>query len=600
MHTAIIRGEAEQNICIDHATCMLFENYGRNPADLQPESCAELERIAQLWDQRTTANLGVEKDSGFYATLYVPKEGNDCPPTLALRGTVFHDARGIAIALRVKAWPAFAPSRSEEFAFGFAPGYEAPGVPTTELSWTDRVVWIDRLRSQGNWLELFAHQSLPTTVRRRISIVPPAIARAIPQDYRDIVLETTLELWLSKDQGDWSANVLQGVGERVTQYDDDLMPAVDDAMAIAADYGNRLRIVGHSLGGGLAGAAALYAKALEPEARIWAVGYDSSGVHKKTAGRLGSSLDNAFDAGVTTRAVEDEILTSMEKRSDFVPIASSVLRFTGATMPPPIGTYVERKGISPGSIGNTEFAPKWSRMPNLLPIEDQDLIGGSKPLATFSNLAGIFAASRDLEDVLRRLNDEISSRMEERHARRAAAEAGEEREEALRETEERLRQEVLARQRAVREAEAERREQESEDAARAAEAEAETNEPTGVGGFLYNIFDEPRDGLRGMRNTARDVGDEVGDLGRAAGETVVDTGRHLHDEGGDLIDGTLDLAGDAVDFAYRHSVEYLNEFVSYGRSLARESASFARLFGAIVAYHSDELAAFTFVFGPRR
>ena len=593
--TTTVLGEAESKFCLDHATFMIHDNYGRNPSDMQPESRQAMQDVDRLWNKVTTGAIGVEKPSGFYATLYTPKDGNDCPPTLALRGTVFHDARGIAIALRIKAYPAFAPDRSEEFAFGFAPGYEAPGVPVTELTWRDRVGWVETLTSQGRWLELFSHQSLNTRVQRRLTVVPPAIARLIPADYRDIVIEATLELWLNRDQGDWATNVIQGIGAETAQYGDELKAAVTDAVLEAQNFDNKLRITGHSLGGGMASAAALHAKAISPETTVWGLGYDSAGVHPNTAARLESSNSRAFEARITTRAVEDEVLTSMEKRSDFVPLASSAIRYTGSSMPPPIGTYVERKGVSPGAFGGTTFAPKWGEMPNLLRIEDQTLISGASALNTWADLARHFAAGRNFSEALGNLNTEIGRRVDERNRRREAAEAAEERAEARRELEDRLREEAAERREAAREAQAEAEEAAAEARAARAEAESEANESGSVGGMLYNIFvDEPADLLRGARDLGAEALDEIGDAGAAAGDEIRDVGRELVDEGGDAIDAVQDFGGDALDFAYRHTVQYMHEYARYGRELADESGNFMELFGAIAAYHSDELAAFTF------
>lgn len=594
--TTVVHGEAESKFCLDHATFMIFDNYRRDPSALQPESQQALRDVEAFWDKVTTANIGVEKRSGFYATLYLPKDGNDCPPTLAVRGTVFPDARGIAIALRVKAAPAFAPTQTRQWAYGFAPGYDAEGFPTTELEEQSRAGWLSELTARGTWIELFSHQNLNTSVRNQLTIIPQSIAPFLPGDYRKINLEARLELWLNRDEGDWAANVIQGVGESTVQYDTELPAAIDDAMREAANYGNQLRIVGHSLGGGLASAGAIYAKARYPDARIWGLGYDSSGVHRNTASRLNTSLERAFEANVVTRAVEDEVLTSMEKRSDFVPIASSAIRFAGASMPAPIGTYVERKGVSPGPIGTTTFAPKWSEMPNLLPLGAQTLISPQNAVATWDNFAQIFASSRNLEDALRRLGEEIQRRADARNMTRAEAEAAEDAAEELSELRDQIEEEAAERAEAAREAAAEQREAEAEARAAAAEGDAEANEPTGVGGFFYNIWDEPRDFVRGAGNLAGEAADEVRDVAVAGADEVRDLAVGAWDEAGDAVRWTQDSLGDATDYVYRHTIQYLYEFARYGADLHGEFSDFARIFAAVAAYHSDELAAFTFAF----
>ena len=634
--TTIIKGEAVDQVCLDHATFMLLDNYQKDPNLLQPESAAAMREIDAKWDRVTTSNIGVEKPSGFYATMYTPKDGNDCPPTLALRGTVFDDARGIAIALRVKAYPAFAPERSAEFAYGWAPGYrvgeeeEDPSRLQQFGYFSRKFGFVEKLTESGEWVELFARQNLNTHVLRRIPLITPLIP--LPADYREIVLDCSLELWLNKDEGDWATNVLQGVGVRTVQYGEELKSTVQDALDEADQFGKQLRITGHSLGGGLASAAALYAKSLDPEAEIYGLAYDAAGVHPNTAKDLFSSLDRASDAKIIVRAVEDEVLTSMEKTADFVPIASSVIRFTGSTMPPPIGAYSEKKGISPGPLGNSwaegnaeiikghEYAPKWSRMPNLLEIGAQDLIprrDGGDPLATWGNLAGHFANASTLRQAMDNLNGEIERRVNaQRDARadrefaEAAAERASEAEDAAREAAaeraEAAAEAASERADAAREAAAEAAEAQAERAAAAREAEEEANEPTGLLGLAYNVFyDNPRDAARSIGQGARELGDEISDAGAAVWDEAGDAGRYIADEAGDLGreawdemgDGLAALgdgADDLLNYAYEHTAQYLMEFGKYGQELAAEAGDFGKLFGAVAAYHDMELAAFTF------
>ena len=629
MNSTISLGEANPEACLDHATFMILHNYHRHlqPAgSLQPESRQALADVERYWDIITTANIGTEKPSGFYASLYMPKDGNSCPPTLALRGTVFEDFRGIAVGIRCKAYPAFAPNRAAEFAFGVAPGYSPPDRYTvTSADHPDgvsqnaapmRATFMSDLTSQGSWLELFTHRNLNTTVQRRIGIVPPGIAQLIPRDLREIALDSTVEVWLSEDHGDWATNVRQGIGEDTTQYNQELKGAVNDALReVQRTEANALRITGHSLGGGLASAAALYAKAMQPEMRIWGLGYDSAGVHEETARRLGTSTRRAAEANIVTRAVQDEILTSLEKDSDFVPLASSIIRFTGSKMPPPIGTIVERRGVSPGVVGATAYADKWAAMPNLLPLENQTLHSDPDAVATWANLAGIFASSRDLGQAMDRLSAEINRRVEAVNAQRAAGEAAEDlaeelseadeaRREAEAERQEALREAEEERREAAREAEEERREAESEAAAARAEAEAEASEPEA---WYYNLYDEPRDLLRragdGLSNigdaigdVASDVADEAGDLGRDIADEAGDLGREVLDETADLGSAIYDGAGDALNYAYRHTAQYMVEFGRYGYGLGTEFSDFIAIMKAVADYHSDELATFTFVF----
>ena len=498
------------------------------------------------------------------------------------------------------------------FGTGFAPDYEVDGQTLDETGEMDKDKWVDNLISKGNWIELAKTLGTELRIKKQIQLIPSVpiiLPLGMPTGIRrspplNVTIEARLELWLNSDEGDWAANILQGIGRDTQHYGEDLMKAVDDAMDVAEGYGKKLRITGHSLGGGLASAAAIYAKARDPDMKIYGLTYDASGVHPNTAEYLKTSLDLASDAKIIARAVEDEILTSLEIPSDFVPIISSIVRFTGNSMPPPLGTFYSAKGVSPGKMGGKEkghtFAPKWKEMPNLLPIEKQTLIpakNGKDPLATWGNLAGLMASARNIGEVLENFHNEISKRVDSARADRTAQEAEEVRVEAAREAADDRREAAAEQAETVREASEEQAEADAERAAAVKENEAESNEPSGYLGvpwFFYNLYDEPRDFVRGTGNVISEVGDEIGDVAVNVADEVGDIGREVWDEAGDGIRNIGDAAGDLKAFAYQHTIQYMDEFVQYGQDLKSEAGGFNKLFGAIIAYHNPELAVFTF------
>ncbi|MBB5723889.1 hypothetical protein FHS72_003536 [Loktanella ponticola] len=614
MNSTQVKGEATDKVCLDFATFMLLDNYEKDPALLQPECATAMQEIDRNWDRVNTANIGTPKRSGFYATMYTPKDGNDCPPTLAVRGTVFSDARGIAFMKRTKVYPEFAPEKSQEFAFGWAPGYkideedEDPSTLTSLGYMARKFGFIQRLTQSGNWLELFATQQLNTTTTSRIQVIPPNVI--IPDNYRHIIIEETYEVWMNRDEGDWATNVIQGIGKETLQYGTELTDAVNEAMIEAEKFGKQLRITGHSLGGGLASAAAIYAKKIDPEYKIYGLAYDAAGVHEQTAERLRTSLNLASEAKIIMRAVEDEILTSLEKESDFVPIFSSLVRFTGSEMPSPIGAFDIRRGISPGPIGNSwaegktavikghEYAPKWARMPNLLEIGSQSLfpnVDGRNPMVTWSNFAGHFAGASNMDQALDNLHNEIQSRVRSYQNERDQMEQAEVEAERESETADTAREAAAERLEAEREAASEAEEAAAEERARAVEAQAEANEPKGLLGYLYNrYYDDPRDNVRTIGQGLREIGDEVGDLGSALGDEILDAGREVIDEAGDGINNVTDAVGDGLNYAYEHTAQYMVEFGKYTTELTRTGPQFFQIILAVAAYHDTELLTFTF------
>lgn len=128
--------------------------------------------------------------------------------------------------------------------------------------------------------------------------------------YRDAGGDVVLAFAGSNDAHDWLSNFRQGLGFDDAQYD----RARDVALLAKAAYGDRLAITGHSLGGGLASAAAL-------AAQTPAVTFNAAGLSDKTIQRLGldpGAARSQADGGLVRRyAVNGEILT--HEQEDAVP-----------------------------------------------------------------------------------------------------------------------------------------------------------------------------------------------------------------------------------------------------------------------------------------
>lgn len=85
-------------------------------------------------------------------------------------------------------------------------------------------------------------------------------------------------------KADWVTNFKQGLGFKAEQYETAMQMALNLKQNLGEDASARLRFAGHSLGGGLASAAAL-------ATGIEAVTFNAAGIHKNTKMPDGKALD---------------------------------------------------------------------------------------------------------------------------------------------------------------------------------------------------------------------------------------------------------------------------------------------------------------------
>ena len=359
----------------------------------------------------------VAADSGFFCRFYSPKNpaglGDDdiCPPVLAFRGSEqrpeeFRDlAVNISIKIDIIARPGpitglilnektvvrvlvnirLHPFDDWEDIYNVMARGEDPADP----EWLAKVM--DGAVYEVLWMPSPGQGSPQVTAAENAPSFPGARSQDLVVSSQENLLRSgnPYDTFVKHDMkikvlyaqnGDWAANIWQGMGHVGRQYTK-VKDAVDRAAPIAKDkWNNRLNITGHSLGGGLAAAASLYAAKAYPELKLGAITYNAAGLHENTANRMqGSNTSDAIGIPVLGKVVQDEILHTLGVAKK-MPFVSDVFRWQGKFMPPPTGQTDIRRGISPGAfpVGgdpshqNTAY-PDGSFLPFIFPLERQTM-----------------------------------------------------------------------------------------------------------------------------------------------------------------------------------------------------------------------------------
>ncbi|MGR3436504.1 MAG: lipase family protein [Shimia sp.] len=157
----------------------------------------------------------------------------------------------------------------------------------------------------------------------------------------------------------------------------------------------KLNITGHSLGGGLASAAAAWLADNPSDLPIRCVTFNASGVHSATLNGAPRNAGGTIDA-ISTR---DDPLTTLQSRPGNIPFLQSILSFAEDD---------RMKAGFPEALG-TQHAPLAAfaggqSLPGLLPLYRQTLVPGTEhPFALTNRLDTMLAGSNDLVDFANRL-----------------------------------------------------------------------------------------------------------------------------------------------------------------------------------------------------
>ncbi len=408
--TCIISGDSLTKLCARVSSMLIMRVYetprDKLPDPLKPWHDANMEHWDMAWEVKQTKN-----SDGFQCALYTPKNAGGtkapqcCPPVLAFRGSDSEPEDFAKLALNIKgrftltgrntpAQPGSAiPPVSLPFDTSLSPSPDYNGKPERELS------------GLSDSTPLFSN----VTVSRSLSFTwTPPLMQAPIDTKLTLTIVFTATLYCG-DKGDWPTNFAQGLGHLPKQYQQAIDNGIKAAKEATSNWNNRLSIVGHSLGGGLASAAALAAQKAYPELKISCWTYNAAGLSKETAKAADdSSLTDACSIPIRSRYVQSEILSSLQSRTPLVPFMSSLLRWSGHQMPEAVAMPFGYEGVSPGTYNlggqSLEYAPMWGALPKLFPLEAQELIPGAQ-FRYVKPVLDLAEHSRDIDTFLKGVLD---------------------------------------------------------------------------------------------------------------------------------------------------------------------------------------------------
>lgn len=381
--TTTIAGDAISQLCLKHAGMLNFDIYDTPrsalPAELQPY----WDINNSYWDEEWR----IEEADGFRAALYTPKSSQDqteeglCPSVLVFRGSDSEpeDFAELAGALRI----------NYDYDVRIAGRSLTSGTGSVDRSFSAAASFNGKTMAEmdASGLQKEAlFDNVPGS--KSIQVGGWAWSRAT----LTLNWETDAALYYGTS-GDWAVNFAQGLGVVIPpQYLRAIQIGRNTANTIMASDDKRLIITGHSLGGGLASAAAIAARVEQPELFIQGVTFNAAGLHANTAQRAGGTRSTASEVPVRAVHVKDEILNSMQATSRMVPILADLLVWGNKSMPSAVANPSASPGISPGPMPITRqaYAPKFGNLPILYTVDRQTL---GPTLVHMQNIVAVANAS---------------------------------------------------------------------------------------------------------------------------------------------------------------------------------------------------------------
>jgi len=384
----VVHNSAPWQTCRRHAGYLSMYIYKDPPppgsgfSTKHPDRVQEVEKHWEQWDEENN-----HSGSGLVARLYKLKTWEPsgdtaslCPPCLAYRGTDFHDMRGMAISASVR-WRIFGLGWTHDFNIvldetvpkktvtrrGRNADPHSGGSKTVEVSYTRE--------------ELIALGFRPFPILHDEGTV--SALTADNRTHFNFNIRCGLDL-MAQEDGDWVANILQGLGHSVLQYNEGnafAKKVVNEKVLPNSD--KRIEVTGHSLGGSLAASATCVLDNTFPDVSIHGTTYNAAGLHENTV-----SPATPSSGDIHNFTVEDEILTTVHSFTDNLPVVGGIFRMAERTinqvgMPRAAGQLLVQRGAWPPET--THPGESGTDVPNLFPITTQSLVSeysGNFPVLT--------------------------------------------------------------------------------------------------------------------------------------------------------------------------------------------------------------------------
>lgn len=411
--TTIIQGSAKAPLCNEQRILLEFYVYdspppsgglfGLPPPNNQlPAKYAQrvLQEIQQNWD----CTAEINDDSGLRAQCWEPKNRHKphvsiCEPTLIFRGSrqVFTD---LAVYVRIDWGILHGDFCVVPDLTGVSPGRMAIARRDSPPGASIHVVPGSESKNTQSGLGVFGYQTMAGTVRGRVqaagwerftildetrTVQAPSYD---PEDPFDLTLRLQVEVWAGPN-GDWANNFRQGWGIASPLYNNAKNWAVGQVQRLKDAYDPpRIFFTGHSLGGGVASACAQWCAfrlGRDPRLTLRGLTFNSAGLHPNTVTPGSLRAANVFDY-----TVRDEILTTLQSRTNDMPLIGHFFRIAKRKLPEAVTNIT----ISPGTSGGDAPLPAEGQpLPVLFPAKQQTAIKVDHDWSYLTALDGVLASS---------------------------------------------------------------------------------------------------------------------------------------------------------------------------------------------------------------